>query len=122
MVCPPEAQDDNLTAKALLLVPLLSACVFSVPDQASCDGRPQSQACVDLLTNRNNQAESTLKALCVGTFSTSLCNHTGALGGCQCDGCENGKSIEWLFPDPAKQINTTDDVMRACAGRPFVSP
>jgi hypothetical protein len=111
-----------LTPKLLWLVPFLSACFFSVPDQASCDGRPQSQACVDLLTNRNNQAESTLKALCVGTFSTSLCNHTGALGGCQCDSCENGKAVEWLFPDAAKQINTAADVMQACGTRTFVSP
>ncbi|MDB4964962.1 MAG: hypothetical protein JWN44_651 [Myxococcales bacterium] len=108
--------------KSLWLVPLLAACGFSVPDHASCDGRPQEQACVDLLTNKNSQAETTLKALCVGSFSTSLCDHTGALGGCQCDGCENGKSIEWLFADPSKQINTADDVRRVCANRPYVAP
>ena len=99
-----------------------SACGFSVPPQASCDGRPAEQACVDLLTNRNNQLEPTLKSLCVGTFSLSLCNHTGALGGCQCDACDNGKNVEWLFPDAAKNINTAADVKAKCGSRTFVAP
>src|SRR4051812_28458686 len=103
------------------LVSTLCACALGpIPSQASCDGRPTEQACTDLLTNKNSQFESTLKALCVGTYSSSLCNHTGALGGCQCDGCETGKSVEWLFADASKNINTAADVKTACGKRIFV--
>jgi hypothetical protein len=105
----------------VLLLLSLSACGLA-PSQASCDHRPTEQSCTDLVANRNNQLESTLDALCIGTFSTSLCNHTGALGGCSCDGCENGKAVEWLFPDPSKNINTAADVMKACGKRTFVQP
>lgn len=106
----------------VLLVVLSCAGCFAVPDHASCDGRPQSQDCTDLLNNKNNHAGATLKALCAGTFSENLCDHTGALGGCQCDGCENGKAITWLFPDPPNHITTAADVMTKCANQPYVAP
>jgi hypothetical protein len=109
---------------AMLCALVVVGGCFAVPDQASCDGRPQAQSCTDLLENKNNQAGTTLDALCAGTYSEDLCDTTGALGGCQCDGCENGKSVEWLFPDPAKNINTAADVMAVCAtlNRTFVTP
>ena len=106
---------------AILFVVTLAGCGL-VPSQGSCDGRPGEQACVDLLTNKNNQARPTLVALCVGTYSDSLCNHTGALGGCECDSCENGKAVEWLFASPDAGINTAADVMKVCGSRTFVSP
>jgi len=108
---------------ALLVLPLLTVAACGLaPSQASCDTRPNEQACTDLLTNRNSLLEPTLNGLCVGTFSTSLCNHTGALGGCQCDSCENGKSVTWMFPDAAKSLTTVDDVKKACGNRTFVAP
>lgn len=110
--------------RCVLLCALVAAsgCVL-VPDQGSCDGRPQVQACVDLLENKNSHARTTLSGLCVGTYSDDLCDQTGALGGCQCDGCENGRTIEWMFPDPANNINTAADVMAACGtNRVFVTP
>lgn len=109
-------------ASFLVLLGSASCGLVSVPSQASCDTRPKEQSCTDLLTNRNNQLESTLKALCVGTFSTGLCNHAGALGGCGCDGCENGKSVTWVFPDPSKNIQTAADAMRVCGSSPFIAP
>ena len=107
----------------LCMLPAAGGCGLfgGIPDQASCDGRPTEKHCVDLLTNRNNQFETTLKALCVGTFSTSLCNHTGALGGCKCEGCENGVSIDWFLPDAAGGFNTADDVRKKCP-QSFVAP
>jgi len=107
---------------ALFLTLLAAGGCLLVPDQGSCDGRPQEQSCTDLLENKNSHARSTLSALCVGTYSDDLCDHTGALGGCQCDGCENGVSIQWLFPDPARNINTAADVMAACGTKVFVAP
>jgi hypothetical protein len=109
-------------ALASILFVIGAAGCGLVPSQASCDGRPNEPACTDLLTNKNNQARPTLVALCVGTYSDSLCNHTGALGGCECDSCENGKGIEWLFPSPDAGLTTAADVMKACGSRTFVSP
>lgn len=109
------------TLVCALLLCATASCGL-VPSQGSCDGRPAEQACVDLLNNKNNQARPTLVALCVGTYSDGLCNHAGALGGCECASCENGKAVEWLFPDSAKGINTAADVMKACGTRTFVSP
>jgi hypothetical protein len=101
----------------------VSGCM-SVPDQASCDHRPKEQVCTDLLENKNDQTQSLLEGLCVGTYSNDLCTRTGALGGCKCTGCENGSSIRWLFPDPVNDINTAEDVMAACdeAMQTFVAP
>ena len=110
---------------SLVAVPLLAAPACGlVPSQGSCDTRPAEQACTDLLNNKNSQFRSTLAALCVGTYSDELCNHTGALGGCECDGCENGKSITWIFADPAKHFSTVDDAKAECAKekRPYVAP
>jgi hypothetical protein len=110
-----------LVAVALLS---LTGCGL-VPSQASCDHRPKQQACTDLLTNRNNQFSSTLKVFCGdGTYSESLCNHTGALGGCKCDGCENGEAIDWFFPDADGGVTTEGDVKKKCesVSRPFVAP
>lgn len=106
---------------------MIAACLTVgcglVPDKGSCDGRPKGEAaCVDLLTNKNNQARPTLVALCVGTYSDSLCDHTGALGGCECDSCENGKSIEWLFAGGDAGLSTAADVMGKCGSRTFVNP
>ena len=115
----------DVTKRVLLLFCVASATVACglVPDHASCDLRPQFQVCNDLLTNRNKQLDATLKGLCVGTYqSDKLCDHTGALGGCECDGCENGKSIEWKFPDPDAGLNTADDVKKSCGSETFVPP
>ena len=106
----------------LLAAAALWGCGFNVPSQSSCDFRPQAAECTDLLTNRNSQVEATLKGLCVGTYSEGLCNHTGSLGGCECDGCDNGKSITWEFPNPDAGVATADDVKRICDGRPYVAP
>jgi hypothetical protein len=92
------------------------------PDQGSCDGRPAVQACSDLLENKNDHMRPTLAGLCVGTYSDDLCDREGALGGCECADCENGRTIEWMFPDPANDINTAEDVMAACGTLVFVSP
>jgi hypothetical protein len=99
-----------------------------VPSQSSCDGRPHGHPrCDDLLTNRSNQFANVLETYCKGddgVFSTSLCNHTGALGGCLCEGCENGRAVTWLFADADAGINTTADVMSICGdgGQTFQSP
>ena len=98
-----------------------TACSL-VPSQASCDFRPTTALCTDLLTNRNGQLRPTLVTLCVGAYSDALCNRAGSLGGCECDSCENGKSITWFYPDAATKITTAADVMTACKGRPFVTP
>lgn len=101
---------------------LLVGCGFGVPSQASCDFRPKAAECTDLLTNRNNQVEATLRTLCLGAYSNGLCDRTGSLGGCECDGCENGKSVTWKYPDPANNINTAADVMKSCGTQPYVAP
>lgn len=115
---------------ALLAALAASGCGL-VPDQTSCDYRPGKQACSELHTNRNNQLRTTLETLCTlsdGRFSESLCNHGGALGGCRCDGCENGEAIDWFFAgyvsDKGVTFQSADDVKKACAnvGRPFVAP
>jgi hypothetical protein len=104
-----------------------SAC-GAVPSQSSCDRRPNGQArCDDLLTNRSNQFSSVLETYCKGddgVYSTNLCNHTGALGGCLCENCENGKSITWLFADADAGRTTAADVMSICgdAGWPYQNP
>jgi hypothetical protein len=105
----------------LLVVLGLCACA-SVPDQGSCDGRPKVQVCTDILENETNQTRSALDGLCVGTYSDDLCDRTGALGGCECTGCDNGRLIEWRYPDPVNNINTAADVMAACGTKTFVTP
>ena len=111
---------------AVVSAVLYSAC--SAPSQSSCDGRPHGhQRCTDLLTNPNGDLAPTLETFCKGddgVFSTSLCNHTGSLGGCECDTCENGKGITWLFVDPDAGFTTAADVMSLCgdAGRAYQSP
>lgn len=104
-----------------------SGC-FCVPQQMSCDYRSSGQAgCVDLLTNKNQQFGNTLQTLCQlggGTFSSpTLCDRTGALGGCECTGCENGHSVEWIWaPGPDGGVKTVADLQAECTrmGRPFV--
>ncbi len=113
---------DAMRTSLLVLLLLNTASCGLAPSNVSCDVRPAEQACVDLLTNKNSQLEPTLRALCVGTYSNTLCDHTGALGGCRCDTCENGQSITWMFPDASKSINTVDDVKKACGNRVFVAP
>jgi hypothetical protein len=113
--------------RTLILVTLILSIAgcLCVPSQASCDNRPAGEAtCVDLLTNRNNQLAPTLQALCVGTFSTStMCDRQGSLGGCLCDGCENGRSITWFYPSADAGVTSTADVMKKCSdGHPFQSP
>ncbi|MBS2030822.1 MAG: hypothetical protein JST54_23160 [Deltaproteobacteria bacterium] len=116
-------QDLGIRLSIFLAAALATAGCNLAPSQASCDLRPQEPVCNDLLTNRENQLDATLKALCVGTYaSEKLCDRTGALGGCECDGCENGKAIEWKFPDPDGGINTADDVKKSCGSETFVSP
>lgn len=119
------------TLLVLFLVVVAAAGCSLVPDQTSCDLRPKRLACSELLTNRNNQLRTTLETLCTlsgGSFSESLCNHGGALGGCRCEGCENGVAIDWFFPgfvdDKGMTFQSVDDVKKACASlsRPFVAP
>jgi hypothetical protein len=111
------------------MVRFLLVCVLvgvgacsSVPDQGSCDGRPKVQVCTDFLENKTNQTRSALDGLCVGTYSDDLCGRTGALGGCECAGCENGRLVEWYFPDAANNVTTAEDVMAACGTKTFVAP
>ena len=105
----------------LCAVLVVAGCSLG-PDQGSCDGRPTVQACTDILENKNDQTRAALSALCVGAYSDDLCDHQGALGGCECTGCENGKQIEWMFPDPANGITSAEDVMVACGTKVFVAP
>ena len=102
-------------------VSLLAGCDL-VPSQASCDFRPGTAECTDLLTNRNNQLRPTLQALCVGKYSDSLCNHAGALGGCRCETCENGVGVTWYFSDTDGGVQSAADVMKLCKGYPYVAP
>jgi hypothetical protein len=114
--------------RAFISIFLLAASgCLCVPSQASCDNRPSGGfTCTDLLTNRNNQFASTLEVLCGdGRFSTAtLCDRSGSLGGCLCEGCENGRSITWFFAAADAGITTTADVMKQCAdkSRTFESP
>lgn len=105
----------------------LAGC-FCVPQQMSCDYRKSGQAgCVDLLTNRNNHFAYTLQNICElggGSFSTpGLCDRSGALGGCYCDGCENGRSVTWIYPPgPDGGITTVAALQAECQrqSRPYV--
>jgi hypothetical protein len=106
----------------LICVVLGAGACSAVPDQGSCDGRPRVQVCTDILGNKTNQARTALEGMCVGTYSDDLCNRAGALGGCECPGCENGRLIEWRYPDPANNVNTAEDVMAACGTKTFVAP
>jgi len=111
----------------LIVVSSVTSCGL-VPEQGSCDRRPAEAVCEDLLTNRNNQLRMTFDSLCSlgdGTFSDDLCDHAGALGGCHCEGCENGETITWYFAGAGDgEIQTREDVMALCdeAGRDFVEP
>jgi hypothetical protein len=112
--------------RTLFLVTLfmsIAGCLCA-PSQASCDGRPAEPACTDLLTNRSGQLEPTLRALCVGKFSTSLCDHSGSLGGCLCEACENGRSITWIFASADAGISSAADVMKVCSDEkhPYQDP
>ncbi len=98
-----------------------------IPAQGSCDGRPGTPVCSELLMNRNNQFRATFETLCAlgkGRYSDGLCDHTGSLGGCLCEGCENGRSITWYFADLDAGLVTTTDVQAKCASlkRPFEAP
>ncbi|MFN7133398.1 MAG: hypothetical protein ACK4N5_15065 [Myxococcales bacterium] len=87
--------------------------------------------CEDLLTNANNHLGTTFDNLCSiggGKWSDDeLCDHTGALGGCRCEGCSNGKTVMWFFAGAEVEgatLNTVDDVKAVCekSKRPFVAP
>ena len=112
---------------AIALGTLLAGC-FAVPQQMSCDYRKSgANGCVDLLTNRNSQFASTLQSICEvggGSFSTpALCDRSGALGGCLCESCENGRSVTWIYPPgPDGGITTVGALQSECQrqGRPYV--
>lgn len=110
-------------ASALSVTPSCSC----VPAQGSCDGRPGTPVCSELLMNRHNQLRATFETLCAvggGRYGDGLCDHTGALGGCLCEGCENGRSITWYFADADAGLRQAADVQAKCAslGRPYEAP
>lgn len=116
----------RLGAVLAAFVAVGSGCVC-VPAQGSCDGRPGTPVCSELLTNRHNQLRVTFESLCAvggGRYSDGLCDHAGSLGGCLCEGCENGRSITWYFADADAGLATSADVQAKCAAlkRPYETP
>jgi len=93
---------------------------FCVPQQMSCDYRKTGKnGCTDLYNNKNNQLGSTLSTLCDlggGSFSSpTLCDRSGALGGCLCEGCENGRGVTWIYPPgPDGGITTVAALQAEC--------
>jgi hypothetical protein len=112
---------------SFVLVIIASGCGL-IPEQGSCDRRPALPECEDLLSNRNNHFRQTFENICSlsqGTWSDGLCDHTGALGGCRCEGCENGETITWFFTGARDgTLNSEDDVRAACeeSSLEFVAP
>jgi hypothetical protein len=101
--------------RLIFVICLALAACQGAPSQSSCDGRTQGLAlCDDKTSNPNDEPVATLEAQCIGTFSTSLCDHTGSLGACVCDPCLNGRLIEWWFPNSDAGIATAADVMARC--------
>ena len=117
----------SLTAFPLAVLALVG-CGDLIPDHGSCDGRPAEQVCEDLLSNRNNHFRQTFESLCSlgdGTYSDDFCDTAGTLGGCRCDGCENGETITWYFAGADDgAINTAEDVQARCEelSRAYVIP
>lgn len=115
------------TGSLSFAVALLSGC--TIPEHWSCDFRPDVPACEELLDNPNNQFSGTWANMCAmmdGEYSTELCDHTGSLGGCYCEGCSNGQAITWYWEGTVEDhtFETTADVQALCdeQGREFVEP
>lgn len=118
---------NRLFAAAVISGLSFAGCVC-VPSQVSCDYRGAGKAgCVDIYENKQGQFASTLKTFCEvedGVFTTpGLCDRTGALGGCLCNGCERGRSVTWIYPPgPDGGFTTKAQLQAECMkqGRPFV--
>ena len=96
--------------------------------KGSCDFRknsPASQECRDY-ESTSTQFISTYKGTCTNAAAwlDTLCNHTGALGGCRTDipNLGGGTLTQWYFTQSG--IMTQADVQTKCTagGQTFVAP
>ncbi|MSP59286.1 MAG: hypothetical protein EXR72_02915 [Myxococcales bacterium] len=100
----------------------LAAC-GAIEETSHCDFRPKEYRCQERRTLPTSTTvwEATCKAIPNSIYRSGGCPKDGKIGGCDQSAAAN-PVFDWYYADATGTIKTAADVMKECAGKPYLAP